>query len=72
MTNLKRNLDIIWDETTFAGAVGQTIDRRYVARAFSSRGPGWGVYDIKEARFLDDKEVKALTPEQIREPLNLN
>lgn len=25
-----------------------------------------------EPRFLDDKEVKALTPEQIRQPLNLN
>lgn len=70
---LKRNLEIIWAETTGPMAVetsGRTAipHRRYIARAFSGGGSGWGVYDIKENRFLKDREVSRLSVDDIRMP----
>jgi len=70
MSKLKRNLKIIYEETT-AFAEGETIPmhRRYLARAFPDRAPGsggWGVWDQSLKRFLRDAEVRALTEEQVR------
>lgn len=64
MSKLKRNLDVIFAETTNNGGDG----RRYVAKAFSDHGPGWGVYDRRTSRFLKDREVAALSLDQARQP----
>ena len=71
--SFKRNLRIIFDETTTTPHL-QTLggNRRYVAKAFSSAGPGWGIYDRKAERFLKDSEVGKLSLEAIRQPLSLN
>jgi hypothetical protein len=67
MSALKRNLKIIYNETTapLAGGVVAHPNRRYVARAFGS-GTGWGVWDVRAQRYLRDEEVRVLTEEQIR------
>jgi hypothetical protein len=38
---------------------------RYVPRAFSNRGPGWGVFDRLEDRFLTDAETWAIPIETL-------
>lgn len=62
VSNIKRRLDIIFDETTN----GNGHDRRYIARSLDG-GPGWGVWDMRTARFLRDREVSKLSIEQCRE-----
>jgi hypothetical protein len=62
MSNIRRRLDIIFDETTN----GNGFDRRYIARSLDG-GPGWGVWDMRNERFLLDKEISKLSIEQCRE-----
>lgn len=62
MSALKRNLKIVWDETTNGSDPG----RRYVAKSFHG-GSGWGVFDRAEGKFLRDREVATLDPASIRD-----
>jgi hypothetical protein len=55
VSNIKRRLDIIFDETTN----GNGNDRRYIAISLDG-GPGWGVWDMRTARLLRDNEVSKL------------
>lgn len=62
MSALKHNLRIVWNEAT-----GQeSRSRRFLARSLNG-GTGWGVWDQKRDRFLKDREVAALSPEELRE-----
>ena len=38
---------------------------RYVPRSYGA-GPGWGVWDAKEQRFVEDAELEGIDPEAIR------
>jgi len=60
---LKRNLKIVWDEATGP----ESGRRRFLAQALNG-GPGWQVFDQKKDRFLKNKKVARMTPEEIREP----
>lgn len=62
MAALKRNLRLVWDETTN----GKGATRRYYSRSLNG-GTGWGVYDAQAQRFLKDREVAALTADQLRQ-----
>ena len=68
MSGLKKNLRIVWGETTHA-PVGPRDEtpRRFVVRAFSDAGPGWGVWDKKRERFLKNREVAALSVDAVRQ-----
>lgn len=70
---LKRNLQIVWDETAAPiGGKHPNPARRYIAKAFSSGSPGWGVYDRKCTRFLKDREVGLLDLVALRQPMTTN
>ena len=62
MSKLKRNLKIVWNE----GTGPDSGRRRFHAKSLDG-GTGWGVWDQKGKRFLKDREVAALSTEQIRE-----
>jgi hypothetical protein len=64
MSKLKHNLKILWNEATGP----ESKSRRFLCRAYSNRGTGWGVWDQKYKRFLDNADVALLTEEQLREP----
>ena len=72
MSAMKRNLQIVWDETTNIisdGGDGEGAPwggRRYIARSLDG-GTGWGVWDSKQDRFLKDREVRVLSEKKIRE-----
>lgn len=67
---LKRNLQIVWRETTSSDPGKQLgMDRRFIARSLDG-GPGWGVWDRRNQRFLKDREVAKRSEDEIREPLN--
>lgn len=38
---------------------------RYIPKAYSSKGFGWGVYDKRENRFLEDKETLSLDDDKL-------
>lgn len=66
---LERRLRWLWDNrTTPVDAEHlETFDAaRYVPLAFSSAGPGWGVYDRLGERFLTDDEVIAMPVQKLR------
>lgn len=47
-------------------AVTHTGEHRYVPKAYSSRGPGWGVFDKKQNRYIDDeKEIMKIPLESL-------
>lgn len=50
--NLKKLLRIVWDNHP---------PRRYLPKSLNG-GTGWGVWDVKEKRFLKNDEVKRLGP----------
>ena len=58
---LGQNLKIVWDEAT--GSLSGVC--RYSARSLDG-GAEWGVWDKRAARFLKDREVAALTLDEIR------
>lgn len=62
MSAYKRNMKIVWTETTD----GRGEARRFFARSLTG-GTAWGVFDAKRDRFLKDGEIAALAPEAIRE-----
>jgi hypothetical protein len=67
VSKLKRNLKIIWDDTT-RGAPWEdssAATRRFIAKSLDG-GTGWGIWDKSANRFLKDREVAALTPDQCR------
>ena len=69
MSAMKRNLRIVWDETTTAIGDAESTPwggRRYIARSLDG-GKGWGVWDRKQNRFLMDTEVRSLESAQVRE-----
>jgi hypothetical protein len=39
---------------------------RYVARSRHMVEAGWGVWDVKEKRFLSDEELKAISMDRIQ------
>lgn len=57
MSAMKRNLDIVWNNNR---------PSRYIPRSLDG-GTGWGVWDDKEKRFLKDREVRSLSPDNLRE-----
>jgi hypothetical protein len=69
MSTFKRNLKRIWDET--GTPVGESpprgLHRRLIVRSFRDGGTGWGVWDKKHNRFLEDREISALSDEAISE-----
>ncbi len=82
MSKLKRNYSIVWEETTHGADMAPAENRRYVALAHSHFVDGeshvfmrqpvnysWGIYDLKDERFLRDREVRKLSEAEIREPL---
>lgn len=63
---LAQRLRPFFDRKTFAiGEAFGPLPDRYIPRAFSTTAPGWGVFDQREGRFLRDKEVMALTDDQL-------
>ncbi len=70
MSRLLRNLELSWAGTTSdMGTTNSKTNRRFRARSFGDGETGWGVFDVKRDRFLKDREVSRLTPDQIREPV---
>lgn len=69
MSRLKRNLDIIFNETTdrtpLAGEALFGV-RRYIAEGING-GPAWGVLDRKTGRILSNPEIAALSEEDLVE-----
>jgi hypothetical protein len=55
---LKSRLDIVWSNNA--------KPKRYIPRALNG-GPGWGVFDRREDRFLKDAEVVKLNKESLSE-----
>ena len=45
---------------------------RYIPRAYGDSGPGWGVYDKQQARFISDDEVWAISEETLMNSKALN
>lgn len=75
---LRKRLRRFFDERTNTLENVLAIERdlskyRYLPRAYSDRGPGWGVYDCVEKRYLTDAEVKKLPSDRLmNEPRGLN
>ncbi len=45
---------------------GNNPPKRYLPRAYSSAGPGWGIWDTKEARFIErPREIMAIKPDEV-------
>ena len=45
---------------------GNHPPKRYLPRAYSSAGPGWGIWDAKEGRFIErPNEIRALDPDEV-------
>lgn len=67
---LRRNIDFIFDATTRpsgeSGAV--SLPNRYLAKSLNG-GTGWGVFDRKQQRFLNDPEVARLKHSELSETL---
>ena len=65
MTAFKRKLRAVWNK---GGIVGEGPmdpgNHRYVPQALDG-GPGWGVFDRLEDRFLTDREIKKLPEEAL-------
>lgn len=55
------------DEKLRAVFFGTAAGRRYVARAYSSAGPGWGVFDTVADRYVTDGELSKLSIKAIKE-----
>lgn len=70
---VKRGLHIrlkwLWENRTASGWPPNDRDLsqwRYLPRAFNATGSGWGVYDQNRARFLSDKEVVAISMDDLQ------
>jgi hypothetical protein len=64
MAAIKRNLRVVW---------GNNPPARYLPKAVPDRPVGsfaWGVWDDKEKRFLKDREVRAMSAEQLSQTLS--
>ncbi len=52
----RRAIDAVWSNQT---------GHRYVPRAYSSAGPGWGVWDKRDKRWVEeDAELAAIDPSE--------
>ena len=67
MSVLKRNLDIVFKETTNGNDEG----RRYIAKSLDG-GTGWGVFDRRTKRFLKDREISQISAHDLRQNDLLN
>lgn len=72
---LKKRLNWLFDNRTHA--MGMTPDGslekyRYMPKAFSSAGSGWGVWDGLSQKFLSDEEVCDLPLERLQTATVLN
>jgi hypothetical protein len=69
MKGLHPRLKWLWENRT-SESLSRTDPElsqwRYIPRAFSSAGPGWGVYDQTRARFLSDREVVAVPMDELQ------
>lgn len=67
MSKLQKRLWALWNERTnpIDGPSRPLAQYRYIPRAFSANGTGWGVYDCLEERFLSDKEVLAIPTQRL-------
>lgn len=66
MSNFKKKLAVVWDRA------GKNENHRYIPRATGLPNGNWRVFDMKENRFLSDRELRAipidvLTAERHRE-----
>ena len=61
MTLLDRKLDVVFFETVEPARPGQ---RRFVARDLECGG--WGVYDRHRQRFLEQRDIDAMSEEDLR------
>lgn len=57
---LRRRLNVVWLNEPPC---------RYVPKAFTRNGGGWGVFDRKTGKFLKNSKVKKLTFENVCEKL---
>lgn len=60
MSAMKRNLKIVWENNRPA---------RYLPKSLVG-GVGWGVWDDKEKRFLKDREVRALSADELKQTVS--
>ena len=71
---LRKRLEWLWQNRT--SEPGRATDSfaaaRYVPLSFGPDGPGWGVFDRLNDRFLDDAEVAALPMEQLQTATHLS
>lgn len=72
---LRKRLEWLWQQRVQheAGDALSGSERwRYVPRAYSSSGPGWGVYDRLGDRFLSDSEVAEMPMERLQTATHLS
>jgi len=71
---LRKRLEWLWDNRTSSqpGLEGAHARWRYVPRAFSAGGSGWGVFDRAQERFLSDAEVVELPMTRLQAATHLS
>jgi hypothetical protein len=57
----------VWDNTTFpfpTPAAHRAAKFRYRARAYSSGGSGWGIWDQKDQKFIEGAAIAGIDPDE--------
>jgi len=61
VSDIKDKIAAVWEN----GLRGDRRNRRYVPKSFTG-GTGWGVWDGREQRFLDDAELPTIDTDEPR------